>query len=72
MAEFGQYVSLNHGNSNNGFITLYKVYYIVISINYSYTVYYNVVYLKVDELAAVYYTVSITLQCAYSGEIDIL
>ena len=23
VAEFGQYVSLNHGNSNNGFITLY-------------------------------------------------
>ena len=40
VAEFGQYVSLNHGNSNNGFITLYKVYYIAISINYSYTVYY--------------------------------
>ena len=52
---------------------IYKVYYIAISINYSYTVYYiRIVYLKVDELAAVYYTVSITLQCVYSGEIDIL
>ena len=27
VAEFGQYVSLNHGNSNNGFTTLYKVHY---------------------------------------------
>ena len=27
VAEFGQYVSQNHANSNNGFTTLYKVYY---------------------------------------------
>ena len=27
VAEFGQYVSQNHGNSNNGFTTLYKVNY---------------------------------------------
>ena len=27
VAEFGQYVSQNHANSNNGFTTLYKVHY---------------------------------------------
>ena len=32
VAEFGQYVSQNHANSNNGFTTLYKVHYKAISI----------------------------------------